>query len=113
LLRRDLAPQLRRTEPGDVELSEAAFGQECVARAPIVIAVAAAHNRTTGKYGERGHRYVHMEVGHAAQNVCLEATALDLGAVVVGAFDDTSVKAALHLTRGEEPGCLLPVGRPR
>jgi SagB-type dehydrogenase family enzyme len=94
------------------ELADAALGQECVATAPAVIVVSAVYGRTTAKYGERGRRYVHQEVGHAAQNVCLEAVALGLGAVVVGAFDDRPVKAVVRMARHEEPQCLLPVGRP-
>jgi nitroreductase len=51
-------------------------------------------------------------VGHAAQNVCLQAAALGLGAVVVGAFEDGSVKRVLGLAGGEEPLALIPVGQP-
>jgi SagB-type dehydrogenase family enzyme len=100
--------------PGDhrADLGAAALGQECVARAPAIIAVTAVYARTTGKYGERGRRYVHMEVGHAAQNLCLQATALGLGAVVIGAFDDREVKRAAALPPRQEPLALLPVGRP-
>ena len=94
------------------ELREAALGQECVEAAAAVIALAAMYGRTTDKYGDRGIRYVHMEVGHAAQNACLEAAALGLGAVVVGAFDDGPVKRLLGLAREEEPLALIPVGRP-
>jgi nitroreductase len=53
-----------------------------------------------------------MEVGHAAQNVCLQATALGLGTVVVGAFEDDPLKRVLRLAQDEEPLALLPVGRP-
>lgn len=70
------------------EVARAALDQECVAAAAAVIAFAADYGRTTGKYGERGRRYVHMEVGHAAQNVCLQAVAAGLGAVVVCASGD-------------------------
>lgn len=93
-------------------LADAALGQECVAAAPAVIVIGAVYGRTTAKYGDRGRRYVHQEVGHAAQNVCLEAVALGLGTVVVGAFDDRRVKAAVGMGRSEEPQCLLPIGRP-
>lgn len=95
------------------ELADAALGQECVAAAAAVIVLGGVYGRTTRKYGERGRRYVHQEVGHAAQNVCLEAVALGLGTVVVGAFDDRAVRAVVRMTRLEEPLCLLPVGRPR
>lgn len=94
------------------ELRAAALGQDCVGAAAAVIALAAVYERTSGKYGERGIHYVHMEVGHAAQNVCLQATALGLGAVVVGAFEDGPVKRALGLARDEEPLALIPVGHP-
>jgi len=95
------------------ELAAAALGQECVQDGTAVIALAAVYRRTTGKYGERGIRYVHMEVGHAAQNVCLQAVALGLGTVVVGAFDDRDVKKVMHMESHEEPVCLMPVGRAR
>ena len=56
---------------------------------------------------------MHREVGHAAQNVHLQAAALELGTVVVGAFDDAEVKRVLALAANEEPLCLMPVGKPR
>ena len=75
----------------------------------VFTAVAA---RTTRKYGERGVRYVHMEVGHAAQNVLLAAAALGLAAYPVGAFDDARVGELLQLARGEAALYLVPVGAP-
>ena len=56
-------------------------------------------------------RYVHIEAGHAAQNVCLMAASLGLGSVTVGAFDDAAVQALLQLPESEAPLYLLPVGR--
>ena len=67
--------------------------------------------RTTSRYGRRGERYVHMEVGHAAQNLLLQAATLGLGATPVGAFDDAEVSRLLHLPVGETPLYLIPVGR--
>ena len=106
--------ELVLTREGDRrrELSAAALGQDCVEAGAAVIALSGVYERTTAKYGERGIRYVHMEVGHAAQNVCLQAAALGLGAVVVGAFEDGREKRVLGLARDEEPLSLMPVGRP-
>ena len=54
-----------------------------------------------------------LEAGHATQNLLLQAVALGLGAVPIGAFDDGQVHEALHLSPGEAPLYLIPVGHPR
>jgi len=93
------------------ELSRAALRQSAIRKAPAVLLFCAVYERTTGKYGQRGLRYVHMEVGHAAQNACLQAIALGLNTVVIGAFRDVEVNAVAHLTADEQPLYLVPVGR--
>jgi len=82
-----------------------------VKESALVIVFTAVYERTTIKYGERGIRYVHMEAGHAAQNLCLQATALGLGVVTVGAFSDEQVAKLLNLPDGEQPLYIIPVGR--
>lgn len=77
----------------------------------MALVIASVYERTTGRYGERGIRYVHMEAGHAAQNVYLQAVSLGLGTVVVGAFDDESVRGVLGLSEREHPLYIMPVGR--
>lgn len=94
-------------------LERAAGGQSAVGTAPLVLAFAGVQARTASKYGQRAERYVTLEAGHAAQNVLIEATALGLGAVPVGAFDDDAVARALPLRRGERPIYLVAVGHPR
>lgn len=95
-------------------LYNAALQQEWVRQAPAVFVIAAVYERTAKKYGgERSPRYVHLEAGHAAQNLLLEAAALDLGAVPVGAFVDEGVQAALGLPPDHAPLYLIPVGHPR
>jgi SagB-type dehydrogenase family enzyme len=93
------------------DLSRAALRQGSIGKAPAVILFCAVYERTTGKYGQRGIRYVHMEVGHAAQNVCLQAIALGLHAAVIGAFRDAEVKAIAKLPAEEQPLYFVPVGR--
>lgn len=80
--------------------------------AAAVIVVTGVAARSTGKYGERGVRYMWMEAGHATQNLLLAATAMGLGAVPIGAFDDGAVSGVLGLPDGESPLYLVPVGRP-
>ncbi|MEM2123714.1 MAG: SagB/ThcOx family dehydrogenase [Methanolinea sp.] len=94
------------------DLQSAAVNQPAVGQAPATIAIAAVPSRTTAKYEERGTRYVHMEAGHAGQNVYLQAEALGLGTVAIGAFSDERVAALLDLGEGEVPLYLMPVGHP-
>jgi SagB-type dehydrogenase family enzyme len=105
--------ELVKVAEGDVrgELCAAALDQECIEDGASVLVFAAVYERTTRKYGERGVRYVHMEVGHAAQNVYLQAVSLGLGAVVVGAFDDNEVERLLQMQDDERALCIMPVGR--
>ncbi|MBW1784162.1 MAG: SagB/ThcOx family dehydrogenase [Deltaproteobacteria bacterium] len=118
-----LAPGVYRYEPGDHELVKisdqdsrvalwrAGLEQDAIRDAPVVLVCCAVYERTTRKYGERGIRYVHMEAGHAAQNICLQAISLGLGTVVIGAFDDKAVKQAIGLEADEWPLCIIPVGK--
>ena len=101
------------TQTGDARgrLAAAALGQASVRDAPAVLVIAAVYQRTTQKYGTRAQRYVHIEVGHAAQNVYLQATASGLGTVLVASFDDLKVGDVLGLPADHVPLGLMPVGR--
>ena len=105
--------RLESVSSGDIRvpLAEAAVNQKWVSQAAMVVVIAAVYERTAARYGGRGERYVHMEAGHAAENLLLEATALGLGATPVGAFNDTEVARVLRLPAGEAPLYLIPVGR--
>jgi SagB-type dehydrogenase family enzyme len=94
-------------------LSSAALGQSWIADAAAVLVLTAVYRRTMGKYGARGERYVHIEIGHAAQNVYLQALALGLGTTEVGAFDDHAVKSVLGLATDQDPLAIMPIGRIR
>jgi len=105
--------KLERVVEGDKRhaLAGAALGQSPVSKAAVDVVFTAVYSRTTGRYGERGVRYVHMEVGHAGQNLCLQAAALGLGAVPVGAFFDEMVAKTLNLPQDEQPLYIIPIGR--
>lgn len=92
-------------------LYNSALQQESIIKAAADFVIAAVYERTSRKYGNRAERYVHFEVGHAAQNLLLQATALNLGAVPIGAFYDEKVKVALKLPENEQPLYIIPVGR--
>ncbi len=93
------------------ELASAALGQSFIEVAPVNIVIAADYKRTTDRYDDRGKRYVYMEAGHVAQNIYLQCESLNLGTVVVGAFDDEKVKEILELPEEENPLYIIPIGK--
>jgi SagB-type dehydrogenase family enzyme len=96
------------------ELHSASLQQDAIIKAPTIFVLSAVYERTQARYGEeRTPRYVHMEVGHAGQNLLLQAVALELGAVIIGTFYDDQVKEALSLPEDHEPLYLIPVGHPK
>ncbi len=92
------------------ELSRLAWGQDFLVQAPVDLVVVAEPSRTTDVYGERGERYIQIEVGHLGQNVSLQAEALGLSTCAVGAFDDDGVSKVLGLKKGLIPLYILPLG---
>jgi len=105
---------LETIQSGDCRglLAKAALNQSFVQRAPATIVFAAVPERTTNRYGNRGIMYIYMEAGHAAQNVHLQAVALGLGSVPVGAFDESLTAQVLGIPKGQRVLYLVPVGRP-
>lgn len=93
------------------ELTKAALNQRAVAQAPVVFVFSASYERMS-KYGKRGARYAHMEVGHAVQNLLLMATAQGLGACPIGAFHEGRVEDLLGLGAEDNALYLVPVGVP-
>lgn len=117
-----LSPGVYRYEPpehalapvahGDrrASLAQAAFGQTWAGQAPALLVLACTPQVTTQKYGRRGQRYILLEAGHAAQNALLQAAALGLAAVPIGAFHEGQVREALGLPDSQEPLYIIPVG---
>jgi len=95
------------------DLWQAGLRQDALRQAFAIFVIAAVYERTEAKYGERAERYVHLEAGHAAQNLLLQAVGLQLGAVPIGAFSDDQVQDVLGLPADHRPLYLIPVGHPR
>jgi len=88
------------------------FDQKAVQAAPAILIFSAVYERTCAKLGEAGRDHVHMDLGHAGENVHLQAVALGLGTVVIGAFRPPQAREVLGLPEDETPLYLMPVGRP-
>ena len=95
------------------KLQAAALDQSCVGQAPAVFVVTGVVSRTAQKYGRRAMRYVLIEVGHVSQNLLLQATAMGLGTVPVGAMREEEVSKILSLPADHTPLFLIPIGAPQ
>jgi SagB-type dehydrogenase family enzyme len=94
------------------ELFSASLEQEAVLMAPVNLVITAEYERTTATYGDRGRTYVHMEAGHAGQNISLQAVTLNMATVVIGAFNNNGVSVVLDLPSQITPLTIMPVGYP-
>jgi SagB-type dehydrogenase family enzyme len=103
---------LRLHKPAELrpELARAVLDQQFLVEAPVDIVICALPDRMSHRYGERAERYVHMEVGHAGQNIHLQAVALGLATVKVGAFDDGEIRTVLEVDEQGRPLYIMPVG---
>ncbi len=107
--------ELLLVKKGDLvsQLYRAAIEQEWVREAPVNLVITAVYERTTKRYGSRGIRYVHMEAGHAGQNIYLQATAIGLATVAIGAFIDEDVRRIIGASEKEHPLYIMPLAKPR
>jgi SagB-type dehydrogenase family enzyme len=104
--------KMEQLSDGDLrgELRSAGGNQEALGRAPLTIVIAAVYERTAARYDERAQRYVHIETGHVGGNIHLQAKALGLDSVPIGAFRDDEVVRLLSLPPDCTPVYLIAVG---
>jgi SagB-type dehydrogenase family enzyme len=73
------------------------LAQSFLENANLVIFISAVFERTLKKYGSRGYRYILLEAGHVAQNICLLAVEQKLGSLCLGGFADSKLNRFLGL----------------
>ncbi len=104
------AIEVKATKITQQGLAEASLGQRALKEASVCFVLAGDYSVTAAKYGDRAQRYVHIEAGHAGQNLLLQAVALGLVGVPIGAFGDDEVRLFLGLPEGESPVYVLSIG---
>ena len=92
-------------------VAAAARGQAAIQRAAAVVAILGDSALAAAKFRGNADRWLGMEAGFVVQDVYLEATALGLGTVMVGGFEESAVRRALGVPSGWEALGLMPVGR--
>jgi SagB-type dehydrogenase family enzyme len=89
-------------EPGIAEaITVACWDQAMVQRCAVTFIWVAVAERMTWRYGQRGYRYIHLDAGHACQNLYLATEAIEGGACAIAAFSDEDMNHLLGLD-GEE-----------
>jgi SagB-type dehydrogenase family enzyme len=83
------------------------FGLECDGEPAVVFAFVALPERATRRYGERGGRFVLIEVGHYAHSLALRVASEGLAGVLLGGLDDDRARSWLRL---ERTGALVAAG---
>jgi nitroreductase len=93
-------------------LAVAAYGQNHLKTAPIVIVICADVDRSSSRYGDRGSLYAIQDAAAATMCLLLKACDLGLGACWNGAFDDDMVRDLLGLEEHILPVALISIGWP-
>jgi SagB-type dehydrogenase family enzyme len=119
-----LAPGVYRYEPKDHSIVKimdgdkrsemvANGGQPTFGKAPVDLVIAGDYGKMAAKMhgSQASSRFVDIEAGHVAENVCLQATALDLGTVTAAGFNQDKLKETLALPSAETPIYVMPVGK--
>ena len=93
-------------------LAQAAWNQNFIVQAAVVIVVCAIPEQSGWHYGERGRNlYVYQDTAAAVQNILLAATGLGYGSCWVGAFDEEAVRQILQLPAQQRPVAIIPIGK--
>jgi SagB-type dehydrogenase family enzyme len=91
----DLSPGVARA------ITKACWNQAMVERCAVTFVWVAVAERMTWRYGQRGYRYMHLDVGHVCQNLYLAAESVAGGVCAIAAFSDEDMNHLLGLD-GEE-----------
>lgn len=94
-------------------LMKAAYDQGFLVQAPVVLVFCATPARSAERYGQRGETlYCLQDATIACTYAMLAATALGLGTVWVGAFEEKAVAEIIRADPGHRPIAMLPIGYP-
>ncbi|MGA2157789.1 MAG: SagB/ThcOx family dehydrogenase [Dehalococcoidia bacterium] len=102
---------LELVKGGALESQLAGLGQQVFGAAPALVVIASVDDKASKTFGDFAVRASSLEIGHVAENVALQATAMGLGLVTASGFDNGKARDILGLPASETPVYLIPVGR--
>ncbi len=102
---------LELVKSGGLEAQLGSLGQQVFSAAPALVVIASVDDKASKTFGDYAVRASSLEIGHVAENVALQATAMGLGLVTASGFDNGKARDILGLPATETPVYLIPVGR--
>jgi SagB-type dehydrogenase family enzyme len=102
---------LELVKSGGLEAQLGTLGQQVFGAAPALVVIASLDDKASKTFGDFAVRASSLEIGHVAENVALQATAMGLGLVTASGFDNGKARDILGLPASETPVYLIPVGR--
>lgn len=86
------------TDPDNADrVTESCLGQDFIRKSAVTFIWVADAYRMKWRYGERGYRYLHLDAGHACQNLYLSAGSVECGVCAIAAFSDDDMNELLLL----------------
>lgn len=92
--------RVQKCQPADVR--HCLHFEDFVQNANLLLIISGVFERTLKKYGPRGYRYVLIEAGHCAQNICLLAAESGLSTLCLGGFRDEMMNRSLGFDERKE-----------
>ncbi|UCE28633.1 MAG: SagB/ThcOx family dehydrogenase [Candidatus Bathyarchaeota archaeon] len=93
-------------------LVEACLNQRFVGTSAVTFIWVAVPYRMVWRYGERGYRYLHIDVGHVCQNLYLAAEGIDSGVCAIAAFSDDAINDVIGADGKQQfVVCIATVGK--
>lgn len=112
---RDPVHQIVLVKAGNLKTEVgAAVGQNAAANPPALLVITGDMAKMAKAFNNvREDNNVYLEVGHAAENLYLEAESLGLGMVTIAGFNEDKVKSVMGLPAGETVIYAIPFGIPK
>ena len=84
-------------------------------QAPVIIAIVLEKPNATSRIGGwiQGKEYTLIDIGIAAEHICLQATELGIGSCIIGWFDEKKVKKILQVPKSKKVPLIISLGYAR
>jgi len=94
------------------DLSTTSNSADMIKNAPVDLVYSTDTVIVNKAFGEKNGMILSgIGLGHSAENVYLQSTALGMGTCFVGGFNAGKVSAVINMPANEKTGCIMPLGK--